>query len=219
MTTYINPRGAAWGYFFPAKMKEYFQKYVLFENISQRIFNEWKRDYLFLLKKISFANKGKPLVLKSPPNTARIKFILSIFPNAKFVLIHRDPFEVFASNKRFLKITNWLYAIGTTKSMNVNTTITYTYAKTMQRYILEKHLIPNGQLIEIAYTDFIENPTQCIKKLYETLDLHEFSYCEKEMIEFEKGQESFKRLKHELSTEEKHLVSKELELIIQHWDY
>ena len=200
-------------------MKEYFQKYVLFENISERVVNEWKRDYLFLLKKVSFANKGKPLVLKSPPNTARIKFILSIFPNAKFVLIHRDPFEVFASNKRFLKITNWLYAIGTTKSIDVSTTIAYTYAKTMQRYILEKHLIPEGQLIELSYTEFIKNPTMSIKRVYETLDLHKFAYCEKEMIDFEKRQESFKRLKHELSTEEKNLVSKELELIIRHWNY
>src|SRR6476620_6509019 len=33
MTTSLNPRGAQWGYFFPKKMNEYFEKYVMFENI------------------------------------------------------------------------------------------------------------------------------------------------------------------------------------------
>jgi hypothetical protein len=103
--------------------------------------------------------------------------------------------------------------------MDANKTIVYTYIKTMQRYILEKNLIPDGQLIEIPYLDFIENPIMSIKKIYETLNLDEFTYCENAMIEFEKCQKSFKRLKHELPTKEKNWVSKELELIIKHWNY
>ena len=69
----------------------------------QSEFEAWKQEFVFLLKKISLANHNKQLVLKSPPNTARIKLLLSLFPNAKFIFIHRNPYEVYVSNKQVLE--------------------------------------------------------------------------------------------------------------------
>lgn len=77
MTTSVNPREAQWGYFFPTKMNEYFEKYVMFENLSDSEFEAWSQEFGFLLKKISLANHSKQLVLKSPPNTAGINLLLS----------------------------------------------------------------------------------------------------------------------------------------------
>ena len=219
MTTSLNPRGAAWGYFFPKKMNEYFQKYVLFENIPASEIEEWKRAYVFLLKKISLANHNKQLVLKSPPNTARIKLLLSLFPNAKFILIHRNPYEVYASNKRFLKVTNDIYAVGGTNSVDVNTIILDTYSKTMHRYLMEKDLIPHGQLIELPYEDFIKKPVASIRKVYETLHLNEFSYCENKMTSFAALQKKFIKLDHKLPPDERRVASEKLEPFIRHWNY
>ena len=219
MTTSLNPRGAAWGYFFPKKMIEYFDKYVLFENIPDSEIEKWKQGYLFLLKKISIANKNKQLVLKSPPNTARIKLLLSLFPDAKFIFIHRNPYEVYASNKRFLKVTHKIYALGGTKSLNTNSIILDTYAKMMHHYIQEKHLIPQGQLMELAYEDFIQNPISNMRAAYETLHLNDFSYCENKMTSFAERQKKFNMLAHQLPPEERSIISGKLEHIIRHWNY
>ncbi|HEY6437022.1 MAG TPA: sulfotransferase [Ignavibacteriaceae bacterium] len=219
MTTSLNPRGAAWGYFFPKAMNKYFQKYVLFENMPASEIEEWKRGYIFLLKKISLANRNKQLVLKSPPNTARIKLLLSLFPNAKFIFIHRNPYDVYASNKKFLNVTHSFYAVGGTKSVDVNTIILDTYAQTMHRYLQEKGLIPNGQLIELAYEDFIKNPVSNMRAAYETLHLNDFSYCENKMTSFAEGQKKFIMLAHQLPPDERSIVSGKLEPIIRHWNY
>jgi len=144
MSTSLNPGGAQWGFFFPKRMNEYFQKYVLFENIPASEFETWKKEFVFILRKISLANHNKQLVLKSPPNTARIKLLLSLFPNAKFILIHRNPCDVYASNKRFWKVTQDIYALGETRSLDINMTILDTYSKTMHRYLAEKDQIPHG---------------------------------------------------------------------------
>src|SRR6185312_2307462 len=40
---------------------------------------------------------GKPLILKSPPHTARMRLLLDIFPDARFIHIRRDPYAVFVS--------------------------------------------------------------------------------------------------------------------------
>lgn len=219
MTTSLNPRGAQWGFFFPKKMDDYFQKYVLFENISSSEMEEWKRDFVFLLKKISLASHNKQLVLKSPPNTARIKLLLSLFPNAKFILIHRNPYEVYASNKRFWKVTRNIYALGGNRSVDTNSTILDTYAKTMNRYLQEKDLVPQGQLMELAYEDFVKNPVESMRAAYETLHLNEFGYCENKMKSFAECQKNFKVLNHQLPPEERKIVSEKLEPIIRHWNY
>jgi hypothetical protein len=36
----------------------------------------------------------KPLLLKSPVHTARIPLLLKLFPRARFVYLHRNPYEV-----------------------------------------------------------------------------------------------------------------------------
>ena len=219
MTTALNPRGAQWGYFFPKIMLEHFHKYVLFENIPPSEIEGWEQDFIFLLKKISLANQGKQLVLKSPPNTARVKQLLALYPNAKFIMIHRDPYEVYASNKRFWKVTNKIYALGTTRSVDNNAIILKTYAKIMHRYLLEKELIPDGQLIEIPYVELIQKPIETMRNIYKTLQLDDFGYCESKMKSFVEGQKSYVRLKHELPANERKIVSEKFEPFIRYWNY
>lgn len=219
MTTSVNPRGVQWGYFFPKKMNEYFQKYVLFENIPESEFEAWKQEFVFLLKKISLANHNKQLVLKSPPNTARIKLLLSLFPNAKFIFIHRNPYEVYVSNKKFWKVIQNTYALGGTKSVDINSIILDTYSQMMHRYLLEKDLIPEGQLIEIPYEDIIQKPLASLRKIYETIHLDDFDYCENKMKLFVEGRKNFVRLEHEIPTDERKEVSEKLEPFIKHWNY
>ncbi len=219
MTTSLNPRGAQWGYFFPKMMNEQFRKYVLFENIPESEIEIWKKDFVFLLKKISLANHNKQLVLKSPPNTARIKLLLSLFPKAKFIFIHRNPYEVYLSNKKFWKVTQAIYAIGGAKSVDVNSTILDTYAQIMNRYLLEKDLVTEGQLIEIAYDDLIREPIENMRKIYETIHLDDFGYCENKMRSFVDKEKNFVRIKHELPAEESKIVTEKIGSFIKHWNY
>jgi hypothetical protein len=197
MTTSVNPRGAQWGYFFPKKMDEYFRKYVLFENIPDSELETWKKEFVFLVKKISLANNGKQLILKSPPQTARIKLLLSLFPNAKFIFIHRNPYEVYLSNKQFWKVTQSIYAVGGSGSIDINSIILDTYSKIMYRYLLEREIVPAGQLIEIPYEDILQKPMESMRKIYETIHLGDFDYCENKMRLFVDSKKSFVRLKHE----------------------
>jgi len=219
MTTYLDPKGAQWGYFFPKKMAEQFQKFVLLQNISEAEMEAWKQSFVFLLKKISIANQQKQLVLKSPPNTARIKLLLSIFPNAKFIFIHRNPYEVYSSNKRFWRVLQKTYALQTTKSVDVNAVILDTYSKMMQRYLEEKDLVPPGQLTEISYDDFIRNPLANLNTAYQTLRLDDFKYCEEKMKLFTGQQKEFLQLQHQLPEAERKMVSEKLEPFIKHWNY
>jgi hypothetical protein len=219
MTTSLNIKGSQWGYFFPKKMIEHFRKYVLFEDLTESEIEEWKSEMKVIHKKISIANKGKRLVLKSPPNTARIKLLLSMYPNAKFIFIHRDPYTVYASNQRFWKVTSKIYALGENKLVDVNAIILDTYSEIMKKYLLEKHLIPKGQLIEIPYKELVEKPLETTRKMYKILGLEDFSYIEEKLKTYIQSQKSFVQLKHELPDEERDSVTKACAPYIEHWQY
>lgn len=219
MTTSVNPRGSAWGNFFPKIMMSHFPRYGYLENIPESEVEGWKQDYLFLIKKISLAGGGKQLVLKSPPNTARIRHLLSLFPKATFIFIHRDPFEVYASNKKLWKVFNKLYVMGSIKSVDVNGIILDTFAGIMQRYLEQKDLIPEGQLYEVGYRDFIREPLEQIRSMYATLHLGDFGYCEEAMKRYAERQKSYIRLAHDLPAEEEAAVVQKLGPYIRQWGY
>jgi hypothetical protein len=74
------PRHAAW-----------YDRYLTLRDLSEAELAEWKSALLFFLKKLALKH-GRLLVLKSPGHTCRIRVLLDMFPDAKFVHIHRDPY-------------------------------------------------------------------------------------------------------------------------------
>lgn len=219
LTAFLSPLAAQWGYFFPQRMMEYFEKYVLFDNISAAGFEEWKQGYILLLKKISLANKSKQLLLKNPPNTARIKILLSLFPGAKFIFIHRNPYEVYSSKRRMWKMVQDAYALGSNKSVDDAGIILNTYSKMMNCYLQHKNLIPPDNLVEIAYKDLYQAPVETMQHIYQSLQLGDFSYCEKKMTAFADSQKKYVTLNHQLAADEVKLVSGKWEPFIRHWNY
>ena len=79
------------GWCFPREM-DFFYDLLCMENISRESVEEWQTQYLYFLKKITLYHKGKQLILKNQDNTAKVRFILDLFPDARFVYIARNPY-------------------------------------------------------------------------------------------------------------------------------
>lgn len=219
LTTGMSPLAAQWGYFFPEKMLCYFEKYVMFENITDSELQAWKKVYFHLLKKISLANKGKPLVLKNPPNTARIKLLLSLFPDASFVFIRRNPYDLFASKKRLLKALEVSYCLGRACSVEYDRVITETFSRLMYGYLKDKALITQGKLVEIEYKDLLHEPVKTMKYIYESLQMDDFSHCETKMSSYIALQKHYKVLQHKLEITEESYMSEKCGSIIRELGY
>ncbi len=202
MTLSVDPLAAQWGYFFPDRMMEHFEKHVLFNNVSHQEIDQWKQRYLYLIKKISFANKGKQLVLKSPPNTARIKHLLSLFPNAKFVYIYRDPFEVYGSNKRLLKVVQENFALGKHLSADASSVILETYKGMIDAYEQQKMLVSDRNIVEVAYEDLARDPMNQMQRIYDHLGIQNFTDALPAIRAYVNTQRNYKVLQHQLTEQE-----------------
>lgn len=72
-----------------------FQPYYQLESASAADTARWLGAFTWFLKKVTLRAGGhKPLLLKSPVHTARVPLLLKLFPRAKFIYIHRDPYTV-----------------------------------------------------------------------------------------------------------------------------
>lgn len=85
------------------RQKEKFERYLTFRTVPQNEIAQWRAAFHLLLKKLTWKYK-RPLLLKSPPHTARIRLLLEMFPDARFVHIHRDPYTVFQSSRRMFQL-------------------------------------------------------------------------------------------------------------------
>ena len=70
----------------------------------------WRRTLYRFLQRITFRNP-KRLVLKSPPHTCRIRLILEMFPDARFVHIHREPYVIYQSTRHLHLKSSVIYSL------------------------------------------------------------------------------------------------------------
>jgi len=107
--------------------------------------------------------------------------ILDIFPDAKFVLIHRNPFEVYLSYMHMLH--KYLKGYGLNKldeTVASNHTI-LVYREMINAFFEEKHFIPEANYHEIRYDDLINDPSGELQKAYEKLALPDFKEYESDL--------------------------------------
>ena len=71
-------------------------EYLTLDGIPPEDLERWKRVLRWFLQCVT-PECGKRIVLKNPPHTSRIKILLEMFSDARFVHIVCDPYVVFAS--------------------------------------------------------------------------------------------------------------------------
>ncbi|HVX10582.1 MAG TPA: sulfotransferase [Pirellulales bacterium] len=160
------------GWCFPREGSHYDQ-YLTFQKTSEEEIARWGQAFTTLLKKLTL-RFGRPLVLKSPPHTARIKRLLSLFPDARFVHISRHPYAVFRSTKHLIDVVQPLYHLGHGPLQNADDQILSAYRTMYDAYFAERNLIPQGRLCEIAYEELERDPLNVVESIYDSLGLRGF---------------------------------------------
>ena len=158
-------------FFFPQQALDLLKQGVLFDETPRRIGNEVKRKYLQILKTASLLDDGRRLLLKNPVNTARIPMLLELFPNAKFVAIHRSPYEVFPSAINLHRKILALTSLQEFDDQLVESNVLAIYEQVMETYLRDRHKIPAGNLVEVAYKDLDERPMETVQHVYGALGI------------------------------------------------
>jgi hypothetical protein len=157
---------------FPRGKHDY-NKYLTFRDVSEAEVARWRAALTRFLKKLTL-KYGRPLVLKSPTHTARIRLLLETFPDARFVHIHRDPYAVFRSTKHLHKMVSPYFQFQAGGSFHSDDRILATYREMYDAFFQDRALIPDGRFCEVRYEELERDPLGAVRSVYETLDLPDF---------------------------------------------
>lgn len=160
--------------YFPRNTFELYEKYIRFHGVSDQVQQRWASTYKKLIKSCLLYHRKKEFVSKSPPNTARIKPLLQLFPGAKFIYIYRNPITVFFSASRFFRNVFPPICFQKISPDAIDELILNLYPLLIQDYENNKNLIPPGQLVEIRYEDFEKQPIDMLSYIYTTISLKGF---------------------------------------------
>lgn len=207
------------GWYFPRRMMEFYFKYVRFNQISLSLMEQWRRIYDFLLKKATFFMKGRRLILKNPVNTARIKFLLDLYPNAKFIHIYRNPYEVYASTRHFYKTTIEAFMLQRITDKEIENNIFKIYSEIMKSYFKESRLIPKGNLVELRFEDLEKDPLAQLHRIYYSLDLKNYEKAEPIFLRYLQTIKSYKKNKFDFSKELIDQVKEHWSFTLEKWGY
>jgi len=158
---------------FPSELEDA-RRSLFLDQLPAKDKEAWQNALLLLLKKITLRHKGKRVVLKSPSHTYRVKVLTEMFPDAKFVYIYRNPFDVFNSTCHLRRTMIDENTLGKTKYVNLEEDILLLYQMAFEAYERDRQLIPEGNLHEIRYEDLAANPLEELEKVYGGLGLNGF---------------------------------------------
>jgi len=158
-----------YAWYFPRNADEVFRRFVLMENLSPGALRNWSRHYRQLLRKLLWESGCDRVVVRNACNTARMTQILSEFPDARFVVCHRHPYEVFAASlERWEALTRAFSLCRAALSPDELESLTLSwYEQLMQRYSTDRSQIPADRIFEAPYDDLRCRPIELMRNLYD----------------------------------------------------
>ena len=144
----------------------------------------WKSKWYDFVCRIALKTNRR-IVLKSPTHTARVKTILEVFPDAKFIHIVRDPLKLFPSTVRLWKSLSRVQGLQIPRDDApwVEGHVLDQFVRMYECFEQDRELIAPGQLIDIRYEDLVKDQVGQMRSVYERLQLGDFAPVEQGILE------------------------------------
>lgn len=149
--------------------------YLSLRDISDDERHRWMTAWTRFLRSVTYRGKGRPLLLKSPAHTARVKTLLKVFPDARFVHVTRNPYRLFEST------THMINALAKTQTLQIYDTailrnsfeddILNNLKEIYECFEEDRRLIPDDRIVDVSYENLISNPKTVVQDIYKRLKM------------------------------------------------
>lgn len=206
-------------WFLPKNMLEYCDRFLTMKTATPEERKVFKDTFLKLIKISLWNTKGEQFLSKNPPHTGRIKEILEMFPQAKFIYLMRNPYTVFESTRSFFNNTIIPLQLQKISPEEMENNILEAYTRLYHTYEEEKKLIPEGNLIEIKFEDFEANALEMTEKIYKTLSIPGFEQARPAIAAYLDQKKGYKKNAYKYEPRIVELVEKHWDFALKQWDY
>ena len=181
-------------------------EYLDLKELSDEERRQWRRGVLSFLKHVAY-RKPRPIVLKSPPHTARVRTLLELFPGAKFIHIVRDPVKVYMSTVRLWRSLYEVQGLQADNGHDVSEYVLTTFERMYGSFEEDRPLLKPGQYYEVRYEDLVRAPADQLRAIYEALSLGDFEQVRPRLEEFLEAKKDYKTNRFEAPEEVRTMVA------------
>jgi omega-hydroxy-beta-dihydromenaquinone-9 sulfotransferase len=143
----------------------------------------WREVFLSFLGGVSARGMGRPMILKSPTHGARVSTLRELLPDARFVLILRDPLTNFESVVRMWRKMFETYALGPIPSDDeIREAVIADRPRFEAKLAASTADLPENRFATLTYESLIASPAGVIEQLYARLELGDFDTVREALI-------------------------------------
>jgi hypothetical protein len=207
------------GIYFPRAFSDFLRRGLFFDGCSEKDMGAWRSRFLYLLRKLTLLQDGKPLLIKNPVYTGRLAMLREMFPEAKFIHIHRNPYDVFVSMRNFYEKLLKEFALQGYGHVDVDETILYVYERMMDRLEKDSAGLPADRFFELPYERLDQDPMGALADIYGALGFPGFEASRPAFERYLASVRSFEKNRFAYSDEAAKKVEARLRRFIGKWGY
>jgi hypothetical protein len=154
------------------------REYLDLRDLTPAARKKWQEALLIFFRRLSYQDNRR-LIIKSPPHTARVRTLLEMFPEARFVHLVRDPYAIYTSTMRLWKSLHQAQGLQVPKNQQwLSEYVLNSLERMYAAFDEDRALLGENQLVELHYEDLVANTKHELKRVYQQLELGDFSRAE-----------------------------------------
>jgi omega-hydroxy-beta-dihydromenaquinone-9 sulfotransferase len=178
----------------PPQCSEYFE----LDGLSPAAQRRWQQALARFLKQLTWKRPGR-LVLKSPPHTFRLPTLQRMFPQARYIHLVRNPYDVFASTLRLWKSLYAAQGYQRPTYAGLEEQVLHLFCRLYQRLEATREVIDPRRFCDLRYEDLIADPTGQLRQVYRQLDLGDFEPMVPAIAAYLRQRTEYRPNRHELA--------------------
>lgn len=159
--------------YFPRRFEETYRRGLLLDTGEEVV--RWQRTLRHYVGKMTELGAGRPLLLKNPGYSAQIGAIRALWPNARFVHIYRNPYVVFESTRRALRIVLRELALQNHEHVPIDEVVLALYPRMMSRLLEEVDRLPSRTIVHVRFEELERDPLGQVERIYRSIQLGEYA--------------------------------------------
>jgi hypothetical protein len=166
----------------------------------------WKRLMDWFLRAVTYKS-GKRLILKSPPHTGRLGILRTMYPDAKFVHIVRDPRKVYPSTMKLWKTLDQVQSVQSpTDVSRLKEFVLKALPAMYASFESDRSGMDSSQIIDVTYEQLVADPVGVVGRIYDQLQLGAFEPVRAKLVEKTQSERDYQTNKLELNPEEEKMI-------------
>jgi len=214
----LSARSPLIGWTFP-KRETFYDRFLTFMDASEQDVVRWKKAMDYFYRKLTY-RYDRPLLLESPTHTARLRLLYEIYPDAKFIHIHRNPYEVIRSTLNlYEKAVRYSHLQVVEKQQQIDN-VFRRYKLMYDAYFKDREAISVDRFIDISFEELETDMVGQIEKIYQRINIDGFGEVEPKLVEYIESISSYQKNKYDpLPKELKTKVRETCKRSFVEWEY